>query len=90
MNPAGCPGDTRRNDWPGMQGFFYAPFVLSRFTTSAVTPAPPFYAARANIYWLVSTWNPYAVVLMHSTLQMNYRLPIPRPPIPTCKGTRCY
>lgn len=90
MNLAGCPSLTRRNDWPGMQGFFYAPFIINRFTTSTAAPYPPFFAARANIYWLVSTWNPYAVVLMHSTLQVNYRLPIPRPPIPTCKGTRCY
>jgi len=45
----------RRDRW------FYAPFVLNRYTqatASAVTKA-----GQATIYWIVSTWNPYNVVV---------------------------
>jgi len=70
----GCPGlqnywtlPNSNNPWPG---FFYAPFVMNRFTQDA-TPAGTGQPARTTIYWLVSTWNPYVVVVMQSTLQLN-------------------
>jgi hypothetical protein len=71
MSPTGCPG--LRNYWwfwpfP-MPGNFYAPFVLDRFTQNA-TPSDGRQAKQAKIYWLVSTWNPYVVVVMQSTLEL--------------------
>ncbi|MGA7327071.1 MAG: DUF4185 domain-containing protein [Rhodomicrobium sp.] len=65
----GCPGLA-----PGLliatvpnPGHFYAPFVLNRYTQNLSSlPAHP---KSATIYWLVSTWNPYTVVVMQSTLQ---------------------
>ena len=76
MNPApgqpGC-GPTKANFWqftgqdPG--GFFYAPFALERFTQD-LTPADAGGTRTANIYWLVSTWNPYQVIVMQSQLQL--------------------
>src|SRR5262249_10609028 len=73
QSPTGCPG--LRNYWvlPGGKpwpGFFYAPFVMSRFTQDATLPGPG-QARRATIYWLVSTWNPYVVIVMQSTLELN-------------------
>ncbi len=76
MNPdprqPGC-GDSKTNYWqftgqdPG--GFFYAPFAMERFTQN-VTPADAGGTRTANIFWLVSTWNPYQVIVMQSTLQL--------------------
>jgi hypothetical protein len=67
----GCTG--QRNYWPTMipvvAGFFYAPFVMDRFTVDS-TPAGAS-TKQATIYWLVSTWNPYNVVVMQSTLQLD-------------------
>jgi len=54
---------------PPPGGFFYAPFVMERFTQD-VTPAGAGATRQARIYWLVSTWNPYQVVVMQSTLQL--------------------
>jgi hypothetical protein len=73
MSENGCPGQATY--WPPLKngkttpGFFYAPFVLNRYTQ----PAPPQGAATksATIYWLVSTWNPYQVVVMQSTLALT-------------------
>jgi hypothetical protein len=59
-----CPAGT---PWPG---FFYAPFVMNRFTQNA-TPTGTGSTRRAKIYWLVSTWNPYAVMVMQSTLELG-------------------
>jgi len=58
--PTGTP-------WPGA---FYAPFVMDRFTQD-VTPLGPGQPKRATIYWLLSTWNPYVVVVMQSTLELK-------------------
>jgi hypothetical protein len=44
-------------------GAEYAPYVISRFTRGDAT--------STTIYYLVSTWNPYQVVLMKSTLQLG-------------------
>jgi len=41
----------------------YAPYVISSLTKGDAT--------STTIYWLVSTWNPYEVVLMKSTLQLD-------------------
>jgi hypothetical protein len=68
MTLDGC-GD-RRNFWPKqpngkfVPGGLYAPFVMNRYTTPAAGPG-----RRATIYWLVSTWNPYEVSVMRTTLQ---------------------
>jgi hypothetical protein len=69
MSPSGCPGLT--NSWSTPKtGGLYGPFVMSRFTQDAAPPLPEV-AQRATIYWLVSTWNPYVVVVMQSTLQIG-------------------
>jgi hypothetical protein len=39
----------------------YAPYVVDRYTTGT--------RGRTTLYWLMSTWNPYNVVLMTSTLE---------------------
>ncbi len=75
MSAAGCPGLNRRNYWPvtngkSRAGGLYAPFVMNRFTQDA-TPAGATQTKRARIYWLLSTWNPYVVVVMQSTLAMK-------------------
>ncbi|MGD0189449.1 MAG: DUF4185 domain-containing protein [Rhizomicrobium sp.] len=73
MSPNGCSGLVRRNYWPvqpsgdAVPGGFYAAFVLNRFTQD-VTPSGSGPTREATVYWLVSTWNPYAVVVMESTL----------------------
>jgi hypothetical protein len=56
------PSKYQNNQFEG--GGFYAPFVLDRYTSAASG------AGRAAIiYWLVSTWNPYEVTLMRTTLR---------------------
>jgi hypothetical protein len=73
QSDTGCPGlrDYWKlptgTSWPGT---FYAPFVMDRFTQD-VTPPGPGQPKRATIYWLVSTWNPYVVVVMQSTLELQ-------------------
>ncbi len=62
-----CPGLVPGGAWPGA---FYASFVMDRFTQD-VTPPGPGQPKRATIYWLVSTWNPYTVVVMQSTLELQ-------------------
>jgi len=43
---------------------------MDRFTRDA-TPAGAGQPKRAMIYWLLSTWNPYVVVVMQSTLELR-------------------
>jgi Domain of unknown function (DUF4185) len=69
----GCSGKPA----PVGAGGFYAPFVLNRFTQGQL---PTLGATYVTIYWLVSTWNPYTVVVMQSTLQAGS--PIVIPPLP--------
>jgi hypothetical protein len=72
MTPEGC--GKRRDFWPTlhpngkfMPGGLYAPYVLDRYTT----PAPTDGGTRGStIYWVVSTWNPYEVLVMRATLQV--------------------
>jgi hypothetical protein len=79
MIPDGC--GNRRDFWPGKQtngklerGGLYAPFLLNRYNT--VEPGANG-GIRATMYWLVSTWNPYEVDVMRSTLEVNSGTPRP-------------
>jgi len=65
----------------------YGPFVMGRFTQDVTEPGRPCGPVvnratgrtdwvcmyRATIYWLLSTWNPYFVVVMQSTLKLTTR-----------------
>ncbi len=73
MSPQGC--GNRRDFWPAKNhdgkfvgGGTYAPYVLNRYTTAAASPGP---GRSATIYWLVSTWNPYEVDVMRTTLHVD-------------------
>ena len=75
MTAEGC--GNRRDFWPAkhvngrfVSGGTYAPFVLNRYTTAAAAEGT---ARRSTIYWVVSTWNPYEVVVMRTTLQVELR-----------------
>jgi len=70
MTADGC--GNRRDFWPGkhVDGKFvaggpYAPYVLNRYSTAAASEGP---GRSSTIYWVVSTWNPYEVVVMRTTL----------------------
>ena len=86
MRPAGC-GD-QRNYWPVnadgsyVEGGLYAPFVLDRYTQDAGADG---LAHKATIFWTLSTWNPYVVDIMRSTIEA----PIAQPPPagPSAGGT---
>ena len=69
MIAQGC--GSRRDFWPARQkdgthvaGGFYAPFVLNRYTTAGSDAG-----RTSTVYWLVSTWNPYEVTVMRTTLK---------------------
>ncbi len=49
----------RELDWGGE----YAPYMIPRFTTGDAT--------QSTIYYLMSTWNPYNVVLMKSVIRLE-------------------
>jgi hypothetical protein len=49
----------------GRPGGVYAPYVLSRFTRGG--------EQNTTIYYAMSTWNPYQVVLMRATLAAPHR-----------------
>jgi hypothetical protein len=68
MIPAGC--GARRDYWPGNKkganfesGGFYAPYVMNRYTRPGDGPR------TATVYWVLSTWNPYQVSVMRTTIQ---------------------
>ena len=46
-----------------MHGGGYAPYVVERWTKLD--------GADLNIYYVLSTWNPYVVVLMRSRLRVD-------------------
>ena len=87
MTPNGC--GNRRDYWPNnhqsgkfVAGGLYAPYVLNRFTRETSVDADR--NRSCTIYWTVSTWNPYQVSIMRSTLRVeegdspragNYRQP---------------
>ena len=58
----------------GGRGGVYAPYVISRYTQGG--------QHSSTIFYVMSTWNPYQVVLMQSTLAI--RSPLPFGP-DTCK-----
>jgi hypothetical protein len=75
MIPEGC--GNRRDFWPTRHrngkfvgGGTYAPYVLNRYTTVANSEGP---GRTSTIYWVVSTWNPYEVNVMHTTLHVEAR-----------------
>jgi hypothetical protein len=55
-------GERRAN--PGaVRGGAYAPYVVERFTKLV--------GSELNLYYVLSTWNPYVVVLMKSRLRVE-------------------
>jgi hypothetical protein len=75
MTPEGC--GNRRDFWPAKHhngkfvgGGTYAPYVLNRYTTGATSEGP---GRSSTIYWVVSTWNPYEVSVMRTTLHVDPR-----------------
>jgi hypothetical protein len=46
-------------------GFMYAPVIVDEWTTAR---PGPFGTTQADIYWIVSTWDPYQTVLLRSRL----------------------
>jgi hypothetical protein len=77
MTEEGC--GNLRDFWPKKQrdgkfvaGGLYAPYVLDRYTTAMTTTG---LGSSATIYWLVSTWNPYEVTVMRTTLQAGATRP---------------
>ena len=68
-DPKGGPCPNRLSEQgPGLTfGYLYAPYVMTRYTQT-VAAAPP--VRSAQIYWLVSTWDPYQVTVMQTTLQL--------------------
>ncbi|MBA3714236.1 MAG: DUF4185 domain-containing protein [Pyrinomonadaceae bacterium] len=55
-------GDPNRDETWGAE---YGPYVMGRFTTGA--------GGRCRIYYTLSTWNPYQVVVMRSDLKLGPR-----------------
>jgi hypothetical protein len=50
-------------------GYFYAPFVLNRYTEDKTPKGST--TREARIYWLLSTWDPYQVMVMQSTVKVG-------------------
>jgi len=75
MDDTNCASSVppRTNYWPLslniVPGIFYAPFVLNRFTEDKTAGAGQ--PKRTTIYWLLSTFNPYIVVVMQTTLELQ-------------------
>ena len=64
----GCPANLKSQQIPALTfGYFYAPYVMSRFTKTVPVISP---LKAAQIYWLLSTWDPYQVTVMQTTLQL--------------------
>jgi hypothetical protein len=66
----GCPGLVSQQPPLLSFGAFYAPFVMTRFTEDETAPGPG-RERRATIYWLLSTWDPYQVTVMRTTLKLS-------------------
>jgi hypothetical protein len=68
-NNGGCPANLTSQQPPALTfGFFYAPYVMTRFTKAVPAIAP---AKAAQVYWLLSTWDPYQVMVMKTTLTLT-------------------
>jgi hypothetical protein len=50
---------TRRDEWGGE----YGPYIMSRYTTGS--------KRSCRIYYTMSTWNPYQVMVMRSDLEVR-------------------
>ena len=61
--PAIAPDGKPENVWGGE----YGPYVIERFTQLT--------DATLTIYYVMSTWNPYTVVLMKSQLEVQFDAP---------------
>jgi hypothetical protein len=74
----GCD-DRHKDDWLNTDkagkenGDFYAPYVMERYTTPEQAFRP--WRRRATIYWLLSTWNPYQVAVMKTSLTIDESWP---------------
>ena len=71
-NSNGCDG--RPDEWGGadlgkINGGFYAPFVMERYTTRLRSVGA--YRRAAMVYWLLSTYNPYQVFVMWTALTVE-------------------
>jgi hypothetical protein len=53
-------------DREGVEGGDYAPAIIGRFTKGG--PATSSSSAWTTLYYTMSTWNPYQVVLMETTV----------------------
>lgn len=69
-NGCGSQGDYWKpiGDGSHVLGDFYAPFVMERYTRSERTSVRG--TRRAAVYWLVSTWNPYQVIVMRTVMEV--------------------
>lgn len=66
----------------------YAPYFIAGWTTG--TSATAAAAATSTFYYTVSSFKPYGVVIMKTTVKWGYPLPLPpKPAPPSCKGTKC-
>lgn len=81
MAANGCPG--KRDYWSALHkgshfeaGGYYAPYILDRYTRAGDGPG------ASTIYWVLSTWNPYQVTVMRSTIHASAPPPHPNPPTP--------
>jgi hypothetical protein len=68
--PDDAVGVVTRREAPTDAGGLYAPYVLNRYTGAASGSGP---GRRSTIYWVVSSWNPYEVSVMRTTLQSDAR-----------------
>ena len=63
MRGARCAGQCVRSELNllGDQGWLYAPSIIDPWTQE--------HEGAVDLYWHISTWNPYAVILMKTTLR---------------------
>lgn len=62
-----CQGDDcvePQAAWPTDRGALYGPDIIDRWTSADAD-------GRTTLYWHVSTWNPYQVVLMRSLIEVD-------------------
>jgi len=86
--PAGpTAGDQAKNIATTTRGIAYGPAIVDRFTTIQ--------GRTLKLYFMLSTWNPYAVVMMQSAFQIGCPVgggscstPRPAPPPPVRRAPR--
>ena len=62
------PQKTAGGDWDLMFGGEYAPFLIPSYTTVKES----LLGNETSLYFVMSTWNPYQVVLMRTRVRPNY------------------